>query len=184
MTELQVIEKPLALKSNPTFREGVTKFEAKLREMGGIIGDSEEYLKICPLKHTFVDGAYVRELFMPKGLLFVTKIHKITHPYFLMKGDCSVLTEEGIKRIKAPFSGVTLAGTKRVIYTHEDTIWITVHVTNDTDLDKIEAQVIAKTYDEVPNLTIDVEAEEIKLVDFIEQIKKEKQDEVMGEASI
>ena len=49
----------------------------------------------------------------------------------------------------------------------------------ETDLDKIEAQVIAKTYDEVPNLTIDVEAEEIKLVDFIEQIKKEKQDEIM-----
>jgi hypothetical protein len=181
MSEIAVIEKPIAtLKSNPKFREGVVKFEAELRARGGIIGDSPEYLKICPLKHTFVDGAYVRELFMPKGLLFVTKIHKITHPYFLMKGDCSILTEEGVKRIKGPFSGVTLAGTKRVIYTHEDTIWITVHVTKERDLEKIEEQVIAKTYDEVPNLVIDIEAEEVKILEFIDSIKKEITDEAVG----
>ena len=163
--------------SNVKFREEVMKFEAKLREQpGSLIGDSEEYLKICPLKHTFVDGAYVRELFMPKGLLFVTKIHKITHPYFLMTGDCLVLTEDGIRRIKAPHSGITLSGTKRIIYTYEDTTWITVHVTKEKDLQKIEDEVIAKTYDEVPNLCIDIEAEEIKINEFIEYITKENAD--------
>jgi hypothetical protein len=79
-------------------------------------------------------------------MLIVTKIHKITHPYFILKGEVSVLTEEGVVRLKAPYSGITKAGTKRIVYVHEDTIWITVHVTNETDIAKIEEQVIAKDY--------------------------------------
>ena len=39
-----------------------------------------------PLKHKFVDGAYVREIFMPKGAFVVSKIHKFKHPYFILKG--------------------------------------------------------------------------------------------------
>lgn len=140
-------------------------------------GDSPQYLEVCPLKHSFADGCYVRELFMPKGMLFVTKIHKIKHPYFLLKGDCSIVTEDGFKRIQAPFHGVTPAGTKRVIFTHEDTVWVTVHVTKKNNPKEIEEDIIAKTYDDVPNIIIDVEAEEVKITKFIEHIKKECLDE-------
>ena len=110
--------------SSPKLRGKILRVEDALCHLpGALIGDSPEYLKICPLRHTFADGSYIREITMPKGMLFVTKIHKITHPYFLLKGDVSVLTEEGVVRIKAPFHGITLSGTKRVIYTHEDTVW-------------------------------------------------------------
>lgn len=118
----------------------------------------------CPLVHTFVDGAYVRKITMPKGLLLTSKIHKICHPYFIMKGDVSVLTEEGTKRIKAPYAGVTPAGTKRLIYVHEETEWITVHVTKETDLGKIEDEIISKDYAELDNKTI---------IDFITEVKQE-----------
>ena len=110
---------------------------------GALIGDSPEYLEVCPLKHSFVDGAYVREIFMPAGMFFVTKIHKKTHPYFVLKGKVSVLIDE-TEVIEAPFSGITQAGTQRIIYTHEDTVWITVHVTDETDLEKIEAEIITE----------------------------------------
>ena len=110
---------------------------------GALIGDSPEYLAVCPLKHSFVDGAYVREIFMPAGMFFVTKIHKKTHPYFVLKGKVSVLIDE-TEIIEAPFSGITQAGTQRIIYTHEDTVWITVHVTDETDLEKIEAEIITE----------------------------------------
>jgi hypothetical protein len=124
-------------------RQAIMAIQGKISQMpGAIFGDNP----ICPLKHTFVDGAYVREMFAPKGMLIVTKIHKITHPYFILKGEVSVLTEEGVVRLKAPYSGITKAGTKRIVYVHEDTIWITVHVTNETDIAKIEEQVIAKDY--------------------------------------
>ncbi len=105
----------------------------------------------CPLKHTFTDGLYIREMRAPRGMLNVSKLHKTEHPYFILKGDVSILTETGVIRIKAPYAGITKAGTKRIVYFHEDTVWITVHAnpTNETDLEKIEETVIAKTYDEL-----------------------------------
>jgi hypothetical protein len=167
------------LQREPEIREKILGIEKAMRKLPNIlIGDSPEYLAVCPLKHSFVDGAYVREIFLPKGMLFVTKIHKKTHPYFIMKGDVSVLTEEGVKRIKGPLQGITKAGTKRVIYTHEDTVWITVHVTNETDLAKIEDEVIAKTFDEIDK-SIDIIGEDIseeKLLDFMAQVSKKEEE--------
>ena len=126
-------------------RGGILEFEDRLSQVPGVtFGDDA-----CPLKHTFVDGAYVREIFMPKGTLLTSKIHKKKHPYFVLKGECSVLTDEGVVRIKAPYHGITEPGTKRVLYIHEDTVWITVHVTEHTDLKKIEEEIIAKNFDEV-----------------------------------
>lgn len=131
---------------NINVRAGLRAIEDRMLQMPGVmIGDC------FPLKHTFVDGAYVREITMPKGALLTSKIHKITHPYFVLKGEVSVLTEEGVVRIKAPFSGVTKAGTKRLLYIHEETVWTTIHVTKETDLEKIEAEIIAKDYDELEN---------------------------------
>ena len=40
----------------------------------------------------------------------------------------------------------SLPGTKRAVYAHPDVVWTTIHLTNETDLDKIEAEVIAPTY--------------------------------------
>jgi len=156
-------------------RKEILKVESAMRKLPGImIGDSPEYLVHCPLKHTFAEGMYIREIFLPKGFLFVTKIHKFTHPYFLLKGDCSVLTEEGVKRIKAPLSGITSAGTKRIIYTHQDTVWITVHVTRETDLVKIEEEVIAKTYADM-NVEVMTDEEERKLMAFMEKVYKQEE---------
>jgi hypothetical protein len=116
-----------------------------------------------PLKHTFVPGMYIREITMPKGALLTSKIHKCEHPYFIIKGDVSVATEQGAVRIKAPFAGITPAGTKRLLYIHEETVWITVHRTDDTDLEKIEEQVIAKSFDELDNV--------IEIENFVKEIK-------------
>lgn len=134
-------------------REDILMFEKALRTLPGTkTGDQDN----CPLKHSFADGVYVREIFIPKGMLIVGKIHKHSHPNFLMSGEVSVVTEEGYKRLKGPCAMISKAGTKRVVYTHEDTTWITVHVTNETDLEKIEEEVIAKNYDELPNDLIEI----------------------------
>jgi len=103
----------------------------------------------CPLKHTYADGMYIREITMPANTYVSSKIHKTNHPYFVLRGDVSVITEEGIVRIKAPYWGITKAGTKRTLHVHEETVWITVHATEETDLKKIEAQVIAKDFKEL-----------------------------------
>lgn len=106
----------------------------------------------CPIIHTFADGLYIREMRAPEKMFNVSELHKTTHPYFIMKGEFSVLTEKGSVRIKAPFCGITKAGTKRAVYFHEDTIWITIHANpdNETDLSKIKERLIAQNYEDLP----------------------------------
>ena len=122
------------------------KLESALAQMPGAKFGDDAF----PLNHHFADGLYIREMHGIKGTVVVTKLHKTTHPYFVLEGDVSIVTEEGEMRIKAPYFGITKAGTKRIGYFHEDTIWITVHATEETDLEKIEDTVIAKTYNELP----------------------------------
>lgn len=124
----------------------VMEVERRLSEHpDAVFGDSD----MCPLKHTFAPGVYVREIEIPAKTIVVGKIHKHEHPNFLMKGRVSVFTESGgVEELEAPLSMISPAGTKRVVYAHEDTVWITVHVTESQDLEEIEEQVIAKTYEE------------------------------------
>jgi len=134
-------------RKSATFREAILSFESEfLKQPSAVTG--KVLNKLCPVKHTFVDGAYIREIFMPKGTLLTSKIHKVLHPYFVMQGKCSVITEEGIFEIVAPYHGLTKPATKRLLQIHEDTIWITVHVTKERDLEKIEKQIIAETFKE------------------------------------
>lgn len=145
-------------------RKEILNLESKIKNIpGSFLGDNSH----CPLKHSFADGVYVREIFIPKGTLIVGKIHKHSHPNFLMKGDVSVMTEEGPKRLKAPLSMISPSGTKRVVYAHEDTIWVTIHVTKKKNLEKIEKEVIAKTYAELPNV-------EKNILEFVNEVSKEK----------
>jgi hypothetical protein len=109
----------------------------------------------CPVKHIFAPGAYAREIRLPKGSVVVGKIHKHAHLNFITKGKVRVVTESGALEMEAPYTFVSEVGTKRVVYAVEETIWTTVHVTNETDLEKIEDYVIAKTYDELAALTSD-----------------------------
>lgn len=125
-------------------RAKVLAFERALGAHPGAIHGDSAYL---PLTHAFAEGCYVREIFIPAGSMLVGKIHKHAHPNFLMQGKVIVVTEQGGRAyLEAPLSMISHAGTKRAIYALTDTIWITVHVTQETDLDKIEDYVIAKDY--------------------------------------
>lgn len=99
----------------------------------------------CPVKHYFSKGVYARELFIPKGCTITGKIHKHTNLNIMSQGEMSVLTDEGIKRVKAPFTIVSPPGTKRIAYAHEDTIWTTIHGTEETDVDQIELEFVAQS---------------------------------------
>ena len=150
------------------FRELIMDFEDKLLDLPGSYGNPEKPGQdeiantINPLKHTFADGLYIREIFMPKGQIISTGIHKKEHPYFVLKGDISVLTDEGIKRIKAPYNGITKPGTKRLIYMHEDTVWITVHATDKKIPEDVLEDVIAKDFND-PDISVENMKKQLKL---------------------
>ena len=130
-----------------TFRNKIVEFEDKLNNSELALSQKELHEK-NPVKHSFADGCYIREIFNPAGDLLVTKIHKKEHPFFLMKGKMSILTEDGVKHVQAPHHGITKPGTKRIIYTHTDCVFVTVHATDKTDVDEIEKEVIANDFND------------------------------------
>lgn len=99
--------------------------------------------------HHFSKGLYAREIFIPKGTLLVGKIHKHECLSIMSSGEKTVLTDDGYVRVKAPFTTVSKPGMKRVGYAHEDTVWTTIHATDETDLEKLEIELIAKSYDDI-----------------------------------
>ena len=149
-------------------RELIMDFEDRLLDLPGSYGDPEKPGQdeiantINPLKHTFADGLYIREIFMPKGQIISTGIHKKEHPYFVLKGDISVLTDKGVERIKAPYNGITKPGTKRLIYMHEDSIWITVHATDKSTVEDVLNDVVAKDFND-PDISIENMKKQLKL---------------------
>ena len=137
------------IKRRKEFREKINDLEEAVTEAeGGMTGDILH--KTNPVKHTFAGGCYIREIYNPANELIITKIHKKEHPFFLMKGEMSILTEEGIQNIKAPHQGVTKPGTKRAIYTHEECVFITVHATENTAIKDVEEEVVCTKYEDLP----------------------------------
>lgn len=130
------------------YRDSVTELVKGLSNAEGVYHAGAEAEKVNPLKHTFADGCYIREITMPASQLIVSRIHKVKHPYFIASGKVSVLTEDGVIHIEGPYSGITPAGTQRVLYTHTEVVWTTVHVTDKTDIDEIAKEILADNFDD------------------------------------
>ena len=98
-----------------------------------------------PLFHHFLPGLYLRELHIPAGVITTGKIHKYECLNFLTKGERSTVIDGEIVRVKAPHFHISPAGSKRVSYTHQDSVWITAHFTDETDVAKLEAELVCDT---------------------------------------
>ncbi len=133
-------------------RNEIIQFEQACRDRNTALNMAEPDM---PLTHHFAPGVYGREIFIPADCVVVGKIHKHAHLNMLMQGHVTVKTEAGIEDFHAPMVMVSKAGTKRALYTHTDTIWVTVHLTESQDLDVIEDEVIAKTYEEFDKLQLE-----------------------------
>lgn len=128
-------EKALA----PLIRRAVLEVERRLVAAGGDSGPKE-------LNH-FADGLYAREIHLKAGTVFASKIHKYTHFLFVLSGRCQVVDEHyGAQEIVGPAMIKTLPLTKRAVRVLEDSVWITVHATDETDVDEIEKQIIAPDF--------------------------------------
>lgn len=101
-----------------------------------------------PTRHCFGNKVYVREMTAPKGVIIIGKMHKYKQVNIVVKGDISVLTEDGWKRLKAGDMFESPAGIKRAGYTHEETVWTTICGTEETDIDKAEDQLTIGSYQE------------------------------------
>lgn len=104
-----------------------------------------------PLKHWLAPGIYAREIHLPAGTVVVGKIHRHRHFNIISQGRVTCYTEFGLEHHQAPASFISEPGTKRVVMTHEDAIWTTIHPnpTDETDVSKLEEMFTAVQYAEL-----------------------------------
>jgi len=112
----------------------------------GNIVRSEQF----PLKHSFADGIYVRQMSMKKDSAVIGAIHNHLHVWFLLTGNITVATENSTEDYIAPCYVIATPGVKRVIYANEDSIFVNIHKnpTNTQDLNELEAEIVSKNYEE------------------------------------
>ena len=137
-------------------RKKILSFEKSLIDIAdgvNIEGDGKHVVtnsKIAPIKHTFADGVYIRQMDMAKDTVVVGAIHKHLHVWFLLTGHVSVATEDTTEDYIAPCYVVSTPGAKRVILAHENSIFVNVHKnpSNTRDIEKLEKEIVALNYKE------------------------------------
>ena len=138
--------------------ELVVNFREKLLNLQNVLMDKVDGVNIVaeqdsylfPLKHTFGDGTYARQMSMNKGSWCIGKIHKQDHMWFLLEGKITVVTDGDAVDHIAPCYTEASSGAKRVIYAWEDSIFVTIHKNpkNLRDIDEIEKYIVTETYEE------------------------------------
>ena len=97
-----------------------------------------------PIEHHFAEGTYTRTMKVPANTMVVGKRHRHSTINIMTKGRALVSTGEGQKprEIKAPYTFVSEPLVRKVAVFLEDSEWINVHPTTETDLKKIEEKFI------------------------------------------
>lgn len=107
-----------------------------------------EQLEIKVWHHFIGDHIYVREMFMPAGSVIVGKIHKKQHLLQVQIGSVKVTSKEYSGILRGPIAYNSGPGAKRALLALSDCFISTVHEVSSTDLDKIEAELIADTFED------------------------------------
>jgi len=141
-------------------RSKILEFEKLLIENTdgkNIISDKGNVVRCeeFPLKHLFADQIYIRQMNMKKDTLVVGAIHNHLHVWFLLTGSLTVVTETSNEDFIAPCYVISKPGAKRVIYAHEDSIFVNIHKNPDNikDIDQLEATIVSKNYKEYEEYT-------------------------------
>jgi quercetin dioxygenase-like cupin family protein len=137
-------------------REKILKLEESLLCIAdgiNVEGDGKHVLtdsKIAPVKHTFADEVYIRQMDMKKDSVVVGAIHNHLHVWFLLTGHVTVVTEDATEDYVSPCYVVSTPGVKRVIRANEDSIFVNVHKnpTNTRDVSKLEKEIVSLNYKE------------------------------------
>jgi hypothetical protein len=97
-----------------------------------------------PVEHIFSGGVYIRQMFIPAGTIIVGKRHRHETCNMLLKGDLSVYTGSGkqVTRIQGPLIMTSEPMVRKIAYCHQDAVFVNIHPTEETDLEKIEQEFI------------------------------------------
>lgn len=119
--------------TNTPTREQIDRLEEAMRALPPVH---------LPVEHGFGPGFYARTIGIPAGTTLTGKVHATEHIFMVTQGDITLITDEGVRRVQAPYQAICKPGMKRAGYAHTDTVCVNIHITTETDLDKLEAELI------------------------------------------
>lgn len=108
-----------------------------IHNRGKLVREGKDLFKI---EHDFTDGLYLRRLILNKNTTVISGIHKRDHVWFLLIGNITVSSEDGIENYQAPYIGFSKSGTQRAIYANDYSVFQNVfqNPLGLSDLDELE----------------------------------------------
>jgi quercetin dioxygenase-like cupin family protein len=94
--------------------------------------------------HHFCDGLYAKRTELKAGEAPTQHKHEYSHVSALAKGRVVVTTEYGGNEYMAPAYISIRANLMHKVEALEDSVWFCIHITDETDADKIDGVLIAK----------------------------------------
>lgn len=94
-------------------------------------------------EHVLYGGVLTRKIIIPKGCLMTGAKHKIESIAIQIYGDMNILNDDCTEtRITGYATICSKAGTRRMGYAHEESMWIGIYPTNAEDLDSAMIEII------------------------------------------
>lgn len=123
---------------------------AMMKEVGGDGRGDADAINENGLQEHFVDGAYIRQLLIPKGTTLVSELWRKERFWIISEGEVEVLSELGKQRIVAPYYGMAPFGSRIALFALEDTMWFAITGAESESSEDIEKEIIVKDYKELP----------------------------------
>lgn len=98
----------------------------------------------CPVQHHFGPGIYMREAFLPAGTYVMGHAHKDEHMNIMLKGKMAVIVNGEAKVIEGPYIFTGQPG-RKFAYIIEDTVFVNVYATDETDVEALEEMFVDKS---------------------------------------
>jgi hypothetical protein len=120
----------------------------KVTSFGKYLTDNYERPPDLTINLYFLPGVYVRSGLIPAGYALTGKVHNYECINIVAKGRIAIATQDGHKILEAGAIFKTPAGTKKAGYAIEDTVFITIHNCDLTEIDEVERHLTSDTYEE------------------------------------
>lgn len=99
----------------------------------------------CDCVHAFAPGIYIRQVTLPAGAFVMGHRHKNAHLNVMLRGHLTLFNEDGSRSdLVAPVVCVANAG-RKVAYVREETVWLNLYATPETDVAILEETYLDKT---------------------------------------
>lgn len=122
MTDLTTLE------PSATMRERVDRLEDALRTVPQVE---------CPITHFNAPGQMARRIEIPAGTVVTGAVHRVEHLIIIAKGRLHIVTDDGTTEVSAGDVITCKPGMKNAVVALEDSAWVNVFATDETDPDKL-----------------------------------------------